>query len=255
MIKIWTLLAGLFRVTPLIYLFGLNLIIVPCYPSVIALSEESMGIKEGHCSMSQGTVDGKTLACMVWDNDPARFSEPTQIEIYRDHKLKYTIQSGSPIWEWHFWKEGKQLAIHYGSQNGAEFYVLYDSRTGKEVDRLADLMGSGHLPEWAKSQWVRDKESLPVGPAFLAQQAIWTSKILEQINTIHVGMTRKDLLTVFNEDGGISTRIHETFVYKGCPNIKVDVDFSPAGGANKQYNNEDRIVSISRPYLAYEVMD
>ena len=36
--------------------------------------EEMMGVKEGHCSLAQATVDGETFACMVWDHDSARFS-------------------------------------------------------------------------------------------------------------------------------------------------------------------------------------
>jgi len=256
--NIRTLLKGMFRVTPLLYFIGLVLTVAPWYPSAEAQSiAELMGVKEGHCSMAQGTVDGKTFACMVWDNDPERFSLPTQIEIYRGRKLKYTIQSGSPIWEWHFWKEGKQLAVHYGSQHGAAFYVLYDSRTGAEAERVAYSPESRRLPEWAKSQWVRAEESLPEGPTFLQQQSIWIGKILERINTIHAGMTRKDLLTLFRGEGGISTRTHRTYVYKDCPYIKVDVVFSPAGRPDEflQESDEDRLVSVSPPYLAYSEMD
>jgi len=256
--KIRTLLKEMSRVTFLLCFIGLVLITAPWHSSANAQSiKEIIGVKEGHCSMAQGTVDGRTFACMVWDNDPARFSGPTQIEIYRGRKLKYTIQSGSPIWEWHFWKEGKQLTVHYGSQHGAAFYVLYDSRNGAEVERMAGSPDSRRLPEWAKSQWVRAEESLPEGPAFLQQQSIWMGKVLEQISTIHAGMTRKELLTLFRGEGGISTRTHRTYVYKDCPYIKVDVVFSPAGRPDEfvQESDEDKLVGISGPYLAYGVMD
>src|ERR1700691_864467 len=40
-------------------------------------AEEMMGVKQDHCSIAQGTLDGRTFVCMVWDHDPARFSDPT----------------------------------------------------------------------------------------------------------------------------------------------------------------------------------
>jgi hypothetical protein len=73
------------------------------------------------------------------------------------------------------------------------------------------------------------------------------------ISTIKPGMTRRDLFTVFTEEGGISTRRQKSYVYKRCPYIKVEVEFSPADtDANPDAtteNPEDRIVKISRPYL------
>ena len=96
-------------------LVALYVLVAPWIPGAAAQSaEEMMGVKEGHCSVAQGTADGKTFACMVWDHDPARFSDPAQIEVYRGHKRIYTIQPGRPIREWHFWHDGRQLAVHYG---------------------------------------------------------------------------------------------------------------------------------------------
>jgi hypothetical protein len=37
---------------------------------------------------------------------------------------------------------------------------------------------------------------------------------------IRPGMTRADLLTVFREEGGVSTRTQEQFVYRHWPSIK-----------------------------------
>ncbi len=117
-------------------LFALCLMVALWYPGTLAQSmEEMMGVKEGHCSMAQGTVDGKTFACMVWDHDPAKFSDPTQIEVYRRHKRICTIEPGSPIREWHFWREGKELAVYYGTKDGLGTYALYKARSGRQVDR------------------------------------------------------------------------------------------------------------------------
>ena len=70
----------------------------------------------------------------------------------------------------------------------------------------------------------------------------WLSKSLMFIQTIKVGMTRRDLLTHFTEDGGIQQVGSERYVYKQCPIIKVDVTFAPSAGDH----SNDRIKSISK---------
>ena len=52
------------------------------------------------------------------------------------------------------------------------------------------------------------------------------SEILTECQEIKSGMTRAELLKVFTTEGGLSTATHRTFVYRGCPYIKVDVDFT-----------------------------
>jgi hypothetical protein len=236
-------------------LFALCLTVALWYPNVVAQSaEEMMGVKEGHCSMAQGTVDGKTFACMVWDHDPARFSEPTQIEIYRRHKRICTIEPGNPIREWHFWREGKELAVYYGTKDGLGTYALYKARSGQQLDRVPGSAQPRSLPQWTKSQSQLAKESLPEGVAFSRQQALWVLKVMSEIGSVRAGMTRKELLKVFGEEGGLSTRTTRTYVYKGCRYIKVNVVFSRVD-AEEQESGDDKIVSISGPYLAYAIMD
>ena len=60
-------------------------------------------------------------------------------------------------------------------------------------------------------------------------------------------MTRKDLHSTFTMEGDMSTREQQTYVYKDCPYIKVNVVFSYTGATEA----EDRIVSVSPPYLAF----
>ena len=55
----------------------------------------------------------------------------------------------------------------------------------------------------------------------------WVSRVLAWADDIKSGMTRRDLLRVFVTEGGISTRMHRTYVLKQCPYIKVDVEFGP----------------------------
>jgi len=210
-----------------------------------------MGVPDDHCSEVQSTVDGKTFACMVWDNDPQKFSNPPQLEIYRDHQRVATIEPGTPIREWHFWSDGEQLSIHTGGRGDVGTFRLYDTATGKQIDQVNSVSSPRDLPQWAKDRSELDDESVPEGAFYSQQRKLWLADVLKQIDSIHPGMTRRDLQSTFATEGGISTRQQRIYVYKDCPYIKVDVVFSETGAAE----TEDRIVSISRPYLALSVMD
>ena len=209
------------------------------------------GVPEDHCSVAQGTEDGKTIACQVWDNDPQRFSDPLQLEVYRNRHLIVTIEPGTPIREWHFWKSGEQLSVHTGVRGDVGTYQLYDAATGKLVAQVDSPSSPGKLPQWAKDRSQLDDDSVPEGPAYSRQRIMWVAKVLRRIDSIHPGMTRSDLESTFTTEGGISAREQQTYVYKDCPYIKVNVVFSARGATGAQ----DRIVSISPPYLAYSVMD
>lgn len=83
------------------------------------------------------------------------------------------------------------------------------------------------------------------------------SEALAQCQTIKPGMTRAQLLRIFTTEGGISTAIHRTYVYIGCPYIKVDVDFKlsePKQGVLEE-KPTDTITRISRPYLDWSIND
>ncbi|HZT59922.1 MAG TPA: hypothetical protein VFA21_15025 [Pyrinomonadaceae bacterium] len=85
----------------------------------------------------------------------------------------------------------------------------------------------------------------------------WVARSLKEMQAVKVGMTRADLLKVFEEEGGISTRTQQTYVYRECPYFKVDVRFEPVGELHgKEFvSSGDKIVNISRPYLAWSVAD
>ncbi len=92
------------------------------------------------------------------------------------------------------------------------------------------------------------------------EQTKWTAKSLREMKTIKVGMIRADLLKVFVTEGGISTPLNRTYIYRECPYIKVDVEFEPLGsrdveGRVTSETNEDVIKKISKPYLEWSVMD
>ena len=86
-----------------------------------------------------------------------------------------------------------------------------------------------------------------------AEQTKWIEGVLRSIGTITVGMTRSELLQVFTGEGGLSTTSQRTYVHRQCAYIKVDVKF--ASGNPERELPTDKIVEISRPYLAWSVAD
>ena len=87
----------------------------------------------------------------------------------------------------------------------------------------------------------------------------WLADSLTEMETIHAGMTREDLLKVFRPAGGFSSsgRFKGGFVFRDSPYISVDVEFEHPGGetGNAPVSPKDIITSISRPYLAHPAYD
>ena len=98
---------------------------------------------------------------------------------------------------------------------------------------------------------------------FNKDHVAWVGQVLKQIEPIKPGMTRSDLLRVFSTEGGVSTPLHRTFVNRDCPYFKVDVEFRAVGRASHDGDgretmvegSQDIIVKISRPYLAFGIVD
>jgi hypothetical protein len=82
----------------------------------------------------------------------------------------------------------------------------------------------------------------------------WIDQVMQTIAAIKPGMTRRDLARVFTEEGGLSTRTHQTYVYRQCPYIKVEIEFS-AVDRGRDKSPDDKIVQVSRPFLEYSIMD
>jgi hypothetical protein len=92
----------------------------------------------------------------------------------------------------------------------------------------------------------------------------WVSEVLQRIQTIKPGMTRKALLTVFTTEGGLLfDGLKRTFVSRDCPYFKVDVEFRAVGRPDRDADGrpmldegeEDVILKVSRPYLEFSVKD
>ena len=84
----------------------------------------------------------------------------------------------------------------------------------------------------------------------------WLAHSLSEIQTVKVGMKRRDVLRLFTTEGGFSSSTSKKYVYKGSLYIKVDIQFQSAGPtANPRESLDDEIVQISKPYLEYPVSD
>jgi hypothetical protein len=85
----------------------------------------------------------------------------------------------------------------------------------------------------------------------------WVAKVLRRIESIEVGKSRRELLQVFGEEGGISTRRQKRYVYRECPYIKVDVEFEPIEAKDDQRTEypSDKIIRISKPFLEWPIHD
>ena len=99
-------------------------------------------------------------------------------------------------------------------------------------------------------------------PSNVVDHTQWVAGTLTRIQAVKPGMTRTDLLKVFRTEGGISTRAWRKYVYRGCPYVKVDVEFEAvvpsSGGAGSSVGSlespADVIKSISKPYLEWSII-
>jgi len=91
----------------------------------------------------------------------------------------------------------------------------------------------------------------------------WVGRSLGEMETIKVGSTRRDLLAVFTTEGGLSTGLQRTYVYRECSMFKVDVEFQAVGRPARDTegrvtlieSQDDVITKISRPYIARPISD
>ena len=95
------------------------------------------------------------------------------------------------------------------------------------------------------------------------KQNEWIAKVLKDVQTIKVGMTRRQMRMVFGEEGGISSTSHRTYVYLGCPDIKVDFEYESRGPEIKDASGTyrrpesdlDVIKTMSKRYLEFSIID
>jgi hypothetical protein len=91
----------------------------------------------------------------------------------------------------------------------------------------------------------------------------WVVGALKQMQTVRPGMTRANLVEVFRTEGGLFTGLRRTYAYRGCPYVKVDVEFQAVGRPPRDQEGRvtlveapnDVIASISKPYLEWSITD
>ena len=202
--------------------------------------------------------DRQTFGCRVMSEpNPDNPMPSLQLEIYRKGGYKVIIAPGALIRDWRFWNDGEQVAASFGPVDAPATYALYDLATGRVVEKLSQPSDASLLPQWAKSEWQIQAESVPMSAELTQQRMQWIGKVLHDIEQIRPGMKRKDLLTVFTTEGGISTRSQRTYVYKNCPYVKVTVHFKALEDEFSTLNEDpdDIVDSLSQPFLALSTTD
>jgi hypothetical protein len=196
-----------------------------------------------HCSESIFATDRQTVGCMV---APSMSSRP--------HRA---IEPGAPILDWHFWEEGREVAVHSGLNLRQGTYALYESATARVIEKLAEPAEEIALPQWAKSQSQIQDEAVPMSAALTRERTYWIARVLRQIEKIEPGMRRKDLGGILTTEGGLSNRFQRTYVHVDCPYIKVNVRFKAASDETNALKEDpdDTIESVSEPFLQWSTMD
>src|SRR5258708_28057683 len=191
----------------------------------------------GHCLEARFADDKQTVGCSVArGTKPEEAMQSLRLEIYLRNGKKEIIETETPM-DWHFWRDGQQVAVYARLLDGKERYALYDSGSARLIEELTGPSDESLLPEWAKSRAQVQDESVPMGDDYARERTKWVAKVLRQITTIEPGMKRRDLLKVFTTEGGLSTRFQHTYVYSECPYIKVNVRFKASH--NKENGLED----------------
>lgn len=91
----------------------------------------------------------------------------------------------------------------------------------------------------------------------------WVRKILLEMEQVKAGTSRTEFDKIFVRQGGLSTGLQATYVYRECPYVKVDVRFAAVGRPERdaqgrvtlEESDADVVKEISKPYLDWAVMD
>ena len=85
----------------------------------------------------------------------------------------------------------------------------------------------------------------------------WVAKCLREMQSVKVGMTRKDLAKVLTTEGGLYSPGWGHYVHPECPYFKVDVEFAFTRDKSGYgvWKPTDKITKVSKPYLEWEIGD
>jgi hypothetical protein len=148
-----------------------------------------------------------------------------------------------------------QLIVPPENRNPSISMLLLDHLD--HVERLRGSNGVENIRFEIQHNSSTGKSLVPVTlegvPPVDEEHSQWVGSVLRWTRAIQPGRTRRDLLKVFTMDGGIYSRSRQTFVLKGCDSIHVDVKFAFASDEQGRFTEtpDDKIVTISKPYLDY----
>jgi hypothetical protein len=77
----------------------------------------------------------------------------------------------------------------------------------------------------------------------------WVESSMLEMKSVRVGVTRADVERVFAPEGGMSTALQKTYLFRKCPYFKVDIEFAAAQANTTAESPEDKVAKLSKPYL------
>lgn len=80
------------------------------------------------------------------------------------------------------------------------------------------------------------------------------SAVLYECKAIVPGITREKVPELFMAEGGLFTRTQQTLVLRRCPYVKIDAEFNISDPKSMD-TLADTVKSVSKPYLAWRVID
>ncbi len=121
----------------------------------------------------------------------------------------------------------------------ADHFVAACEQLEREPWRLAEV----DRPDLARFGWP------PLDRACtIAQHLAWLRGCEADVAAI-VGRSRRDLLAVFGEEGGLSTTEQRDYVHRRCGALKVRAIFRPAGGGRAPDESPDDTVVQTTAYI------
>lgn len=85
----------------------------------------------------------------------------------------------------------------------------------------------------------------------------WLEERYQEATSVRAGMSRAELIKVFEEDGGLQRIPAGRYVLRSCHMIKVEAEFDVEYGRDykERPDKELKIKEISKPFLEYEHTD
>ena len=113
-------------------------VLAPTLPEQIAFS--SPAVSPNH----------ETVGWMADYPEPISGSMSGYLVLYRKGHVIHRFSSGQDLWDWHFWRDGREVAYTVGPMHGgADAAILRDTVTGKVRARWTPNRGTP--PAWAKT--------------------------------------------------------------------------------------------------------